>query len=183
MWRAPGRGRLCAQPGQCPTDQVGGRSAGDLSTKVMTETFLEALLGAGPNVEEPVSPQLARWAAVQSPCSPACTGHSSPGPGAAFQAKEARPPEVPDSSLCFRVKARPDGSRLRQAGPVELVQLCAWTRLWGCLQGPGFLWKGGRGGKRALGAVPAVPLPEASHCLASMLASMRPASQDRPSKT
>ena len=48
-------GRLCAQLGWCSTDQVGGRSAGDLSTKVTTETLLEALLGAGPSVEEPPS--------------------------------------------------------------------------------------------------------------------------------
>lgn len=37
--------------------------------------------------------------------------------GAASQAKEARPPEVPDGSLCVSVKARPDGSRLRQGRP------------------------------------------------------------------
>lgn len=80
-WRAPGQGRLCTQPGRCPPDQVGGRSAGHLSTKIMTETLLEALLGAGPSVEEPVSPQPAGWATVWSPCSPVCTGGSFPSKG------------------------------------------------------------------------------------------------------
>lgn len=34
-----------------------------------------------------------------------------------FPSKGSQAPEVPHSSLCFRVRARPDGSRLRQARP------------------------------------------------------------------